>query len=287
MKKKNSGMMVLVIVLGLLVLGALGYIVYGIVKDSGITSKNIKIDTEKEYVYDANYSYDNEYKEFTRGKGKDEVVSIDYFGISVNYKKGRQYLSDLKVPYLNINSSYAKDANSEIEKLYMDYAKKFDSCATLGMDGDNSCSLILTYRTYEYNDILSVVVIYSEQYTSVWSLNYNVYNFDLKSGNEIKYSSMVDKLGYDNSTLLDKEKELLKNKMDETWGKYGDLSSDCNKDGNKNCYDIANKLLEDSINDDSILFFVNNSGNLSVLATLYADFPQNASNDRYVIEVIK
>ena len=286
MKKKTGDMMVLVIILGVFVLGVLGYIIYGIVNDKD-KAKDIKIDTEKEYVYVANYSYDNEYEEFVRNKDKDEIVNIDYYGISVSYRKGTQYLSDLKVPYLNIDSEYAKTANNELEKLYIDYAKKFDACAKLAKDSSNSCSEILTYEIYEYNDILSVVVIYSEQYTSVWSLNYNIYNIDLKTGNEIKYSDMIDKLGYDKNTLLDKEKELLKNKMNETWGKYGDLSSACDNDGNKNCYDIANNLLENSINDNSILFFTNTSGNLNIIVTLYADLPQNATNDKYVIEVTK
>lgn len=297
MEKKNTGLVVLVVILSVLVIVLGGYIIYdkvlsndtvntedGISNNDNLKDKNIKIYENLEYVYDASYSYNNKYSDFYRGfSGQDKVVTISIFGLTVEYRDGMQYLSDLKVPYINIKSNYAENVNSELEKLYKDYAKEFDRCAE---DKDVSCTQILTYRTYTYNDILSVIVIYAEQATSKWVLNYNVYNFDLTDGNEITYSDMVTMLDYDKNNLLTEEKELLKNKMNDLWGKNIDLNTGCSKD-NKNCYDIANEKLEESINNNSILFFVNNDGNLNILVIPYFDGVQNGDVDKYLIEVTK
>ena len=187
---------------------------------------------------------------------------------------------------MNINSDYAKTSNEEIKKIYIEYAKRFDACAEIDQDKAVSCSQILTYKTFKYNNILSVVIISSIQATSKWVLDYNIYNIDLTSGKEIKYSDMVSTLGYDNDTLLDKEKELLKNKMNELWGTDFDLNTLCFAE-DKNCYNIANKMLETSINDGSILYFVNDNGNLNILVVPYADFVQDGNINRYLIEVTK
>ena len=237
MEKKNTGLIVLVVILCLLVGGLGGYIICDKVinKDNDIDNnvvKDIRINTEKDYVYDADYSYDNKYTEFVRKNGNDKVINIDRYGLSVSGRIGKQYLSDLKVPYLN------------------------------------------------------VVIISSIQATSKWVLDYNIYNIDLTSGKEIKYSDMVSTLGYDNDTLLDKEKELLKNKMNELWGTDFDLNTLCFAE-DKNCYNIANKMLETSINDGSILYFVNDNGNLNILVVPYADFVQDGNINRYLIEVTK
>lgn len=128
MEKKNTGLIVLVVILCLLVGGLGGYIICDKVinKDNDIDNnvvKDIRINTEKDYVYDADYSYDNKYTEFVRKDGNDKVINIDRYGLSVSGRIGKQYLSDLKVPYLNINSDYAKASNEEIKKIYIEYAK--------------------------------------------------------------------------------------------------------------------------------------------------------------------
>ena len=76
---------------------------------------------------------------------------------------------------------------------------------------------------------------------------------------------MVEKLGYDKNTLLDKEKQALKNKLDEHSNSI-DLNNDCVQSGvRRNCYTIAYDLLEKSINDNTILYFAGNDGKLNLL----------------------
>ena len=296
-EKKNTGLIVLVVILSLLIVGLGGYVIYdkvvsknnNVPKDDVIEKDNtvdIKTNKDLDYVYDATYSYDNKYTEFKRNSSDDKVVEITYFGIPVSFREGNQYLSDLKVPYININSDYAKASNEKIKELYIEQAKQFDKCAIEAKENSISCSQILTYKTYTYDNILSVVVISANQTTSKWILDYNIYNIDLTSGNEIKYFDMTKKLGYDQNTLLDNEEKLLKNKMDSLYGNNIDLTNSCSGE-NKNCYEVANKMLESSINDGSILFFTNNDGNLNILTVPYFNGVQNGDVNKYLIEVTK
>lgn len=247
-------------------------------------NENIKIDNTKEYVYDANYSYDNEFTQFMRPNSLDnDTKTIDRYGIPVTYTNGMQYLSNLKVPYININSNDAKTANNEIETLYIENAKQFDECAK---DEIISCTQILTYRTYLSNDILSVVIINSIQQTSKYVLDYHIYNFDLITGNKLNYSQTLNKLGYDKDNTLSKIELLLKDKMNSIYDIIDNLETACYGD-NKNCYEIANNLVKKSIDDESILFFVDNDSVLNILAIAYYDGVQNGNVDRYLIKIDK
>lgn len=268
MKGKNKWLIILITILLIIVLVLGGYIVYDklLSKESVKPSVSIKLDDSKDYVYDADYSseYSNNYKEFSIG-GEDKTITNNDFGIHVEYSYGLQKLSDLKVPYMNINTYYAGQVNGELKNLYKEFAEKFDKCALKSAENGESCSQILTYRVYKYNSILSVVVIEGYQSSSPIRSDYKTYNFDLNTGNEIKYDEMVEKLGYDKNTLLDKEKQALKNKLDEHSNSI-DLNNDCVQSGvRRNCYTIAYDLLEKSINDNTILYFAGNDGKLNLL----------------------
>ncbi|MGM9876175.1 MAG: hypothetical protein ACI310_02980 [Bacilli bacterium] len=296
MEKRMKWLIVLNIILIILVVGLSIFITYDKVLRNDSEDKNIphddnvtsiKINDDLDYVYNASYSYENKYTEYSRTiwGDDDKIITISNFGIPVDFRTVRQYVSDLTVPYININSSYASTVNNELENLYIEYAKNFDVCADDMAKYSVGCTEILTYRTYNYRDILSVVVIYGMQVTSNWILSYNTYNFDLTTGSEITYNDMISMLGYNKDTLLQSQETLLKNKMDELW-KNIDLSTDCVVEGNNmNCYDIANKMLEDSINDKSILFFANNDGVLNIFAIPYFNGALNGDINKYLIKV--
>ena len=246
MKGKN----IVIIILGVLVLGLSLYIVYDKTlskenKDNDIdkgfdngNTVSIKNNEELDYVYDADYTYDNKYQTYEiNNDGYQELVEIDkyYNNFKVEYRKGEQRVSDLKVPYINIKSSYGDSVNKELKKLYEDKALEFDENAKESEEGQQ-CRQVLTYRTYNYNDMLSVVVIYATQCTAHWNLNYKIYNFDLSTGNEISYKDMVSRLGYAQDTMLEKVDKALKLKMDELF-KEDDLDKGCNN--GSSCYEIA------------------------------------------------
>ena len=298
MKKKNNGLTIGILVgLFIALIVAICLYVFGMISFGGKNVGDIKIDVSKEYVYDAEYKYDNKYTEYVRTPGSEDRT-IDYYGIPV-FSSGKENLKNLKVPFINIDSDYAKTANAELEKIYLKYAEEFDSYAKENADVTAvSCSQILTYKAYEYNNTLSVVVIDAVSCTSPYIFNYHVYNFDLNDGSKISYDNMVSRLGYNKKTVFDKVKDSIKNKMDNLMSNDADLdlSTACHYStgddgkpayGTTNCYDITYKLLQDSITDGSVLYLTDTDGNLNLLPILYFDFFQNGSSNHYLIKVIK
>ena len=308
-KKNNSGMLVgmligiiimLVVVGGLFATGTIGF--KTTTTDNGQGSENnksIKIDESKDYVYDAEYKYDNKYTEFDRTNGERKDTTIDYYGISVELT-AIDYLKNLKVPFININSSDAQTVNKELENLYLKYAKDFDGCAEeLKNQNGPGCSQILTYRTYKYNDILSIIVIDGIQGTSPFVFDYHTYNFNITTGKVLNYDEVLQKLNLDKSSTLETLKKNAKEKMDSlnsSWNTKNDLSNECQyiKDengnplyGTTNCYDITNLLLQKSIDSNEILYFVDDSGDLNVMMILYLAFAQNGDRNHYLIKVTK
>lgn len=261
MKRENKGLIILVVILLIIVVGLGGYIAYDKLSSKHndlepSDNKSVaKLDDSKDYVYDADYT-----------------------------------ASDLKVPYINIDSYYAGYVNGELEALYKEgNDNTFYKYCNLG---SISCATERRYETYKYNDILSVVVGYNIQLAPI---NYKTYNFDLKAGNEITYDEMITRLGYDKNTLLDKEKNLIKTYMDKkveedhhSEGEY-DLTKKCSKWSQEtdsvtegNCYEQAYKSLESN----TISFFVNEKGNLNFIAKPDTRLYQN-SNAEIIFTVEK
>ncbi len=294
-KKKNNFILILILIIIAIIVSLIFVVMNNKNKEEeSINSSNneiLKVDTSKEYVYDATYSYDNKYTEYERTISSGEIGIINYYGLDVEYSNGKQSITNLKVPYFNINSDDATKANNELSSLYNDYAKQFDTCAEESKDDKlPGCTLLLTYKSYQYDNIASVVVIDSSQATSTWVLNYHIYNFDLITGKNLSYDEVLNKIGYSKDSISTNLSSLIKDKMDSIM-KDTDLTSACSasldKYNTKNCYDITTKLLEDSISDNSVLYFVNNDGVLNILPILYFDYAQNGTVNRYLVTVSK
>jgi competence protein ComGC len=294
-KKKDS----LILILILIIIGIIVSLIFVVLnnknkEEESIKSSNnetLKVDTSKAYVYDATYSYDNKYTEYDRAISSGENGIIDYYGLDVEYTNGKQTISNLKVPYFNINSDDASKANDELSSLYNEYAKNFDTCAEESKDDKlPGCTLLLAYKSYQYDNIASVVVIDSSQATSTWVLNYHIYNFDLSTGKNLSYDEVLSKVGYNKDSISANLSDLIKNEMDSIM-KDTDLTTACSasldKYNTSNCYDITSKLLENSISDNSVLYFINDNGELNLLPILYFDYAQNGTVNRYLVTVSK
>lgn len=301
-KEKNNSIVVFLIMLVVVLIVVVALFMFGTfdlnnnkneksTKDDKVVS--IKLDDTKDYVYDANYKYANKYSEFSRGTD-DKKYTVNQEAIPV-VKNGKEALKDLKVPYINIKSNDATKVNKELEQLYLKNAKIFDECADLKQKMGDGCSQILTYKVYNYNDILSVVVIYGEQMTSPYEFEYNVYNFDLKTGSLISYTENLNKLGFAKDATFNKIKEQIKHQMNKIYSDIGeDLTKACHNAlgdddkplyNTKDCYEITYKLLQEEIDNNKVLFFVDNAGNLNVLSVLYYDGIQNGDTRRYLIKI--
>ena len=254
--------------------------------------KSIKIDNDKEYAYKAEYKYDNKYTEYNRGYETDETINtIDRYGIDVKVRYGTEYLSDLSVPYINIDSEYAKKVNTDLENLYNAKAKEFDQCAQDAEGHDKvSCSLVLTYKVFENNDVLSVVVIDSTQATSAWLFNYNIYNFDLKTGNELTFNDYLKKYNYTKEDFISKSKEKIHSKMKELWTSGSvtlDLDNACydNETGSSaSCYDKADVVFDKQVEEGTVKYLVTDN-KPSIFAIPYFEGVENGERSYYLINL--
>ncbi len=254
--------------------------------DSGI-----KLDSSKDYIYLANYSYENEYREYERKNvEKNQELIIDDYGFEIKYNTKTQNLNDLIVPHININTMDAINANDEIEDLYISYAQEFDKCAS--DENEVGCVQVLNYFSYLYNDILSLVIIDGMSENEDFVFNYSTYNFDLTTGNLLNYDKFLEKIGYSKEDVefkLGKELEGFLN------NKYADKIEQLNnckfsldeKEKNDTCLNASKLLFQEEIENDEGLYYVDDKGVLNILAIPYFSSVENENNHHYLFQINK
>lgn len=129
-----------------------------------------KIDETKPWVYDADYK---------DGK-KDKIIIPEYSN------EEDSVLEKLIVPYININSNYAKSVNEEIRAMYEKAYNQF------GKENDNKSIVYIDMEySYYYNEnILSVVITTRDGVLNGGlSREYIIYNFNL---NTLEKASLED-----------------------------------------------------------------------------------------------
>ena len=190
--KKNTGLVIVIIILGILILGLGGYIVYehrdSNRHDENVTQQNpdnesndtLKLDNDKEWVYDATYDLKTDRE--------------SYYGYSDHSKLIQA--SDLVVPYININSDSAKKANEEIYRLYENLIHTFND----NLKNEVSFTLV-HYQTYFNDNVVSVVIITESSGTDVSVEKYYTYNFNLDNGNLLTYQDGYQFAGFDDSHI--------------------------------------------------------------------------------------
>lgn len=185
--KKN----IIIIVLAVIVLSIGGYLVYDkfINKNEETTTstKNSendkldeiqtdervkKIDYSKEYVYDAEYEHN--------------ATSESYSTSENTYN-----VSDIVVPFININSTDANSANTMIKGMYNICISKFNEGINDNITYVDKCN----YESYINNDILSIVITYGFGGTDIVNYGYMTYNFDLTTGLKVSYEDLYKNAG--------------------------------------------------------------------------------------------
>lgn len=119
----------------------------------------------------------------------------DYKNVTVTEKDANnsEYTSEYRVPKILLDSEDAKKANTELEDNYNKWYNAFKSISS-SQPGDILGTMKkIDYEAYVDMDILSVVVEYTHfEYSFV---EYDVYNFDLKTGKRIDNKSIIQNVG--------------------------------------------------------------------------------------------
>ena len=157
-------------------------------KESKRTSNNSKEETNNKnntndsvgkivdnmaYIYNAQYTAEN--------------ISVKQYSTN----DGTSYsISDIILPYININSSDAKKANNEIQENYKKYIEEFRICS------QNKNSYIKSeYKTYVTSNIISVLIMVNRGQEEKNEEEYIAYNFDTISGIKLEYDNVYQIAG--------------------------------------------------------------------------------------------
>lgn len=220
------------------------------VEEESKREKNIKIDYNRDYVYDAGYHNDNKYKEYDYCDG---ITTYTHDGFDVLIcDKGSMRLSNLVVPYINIKSNDAYRVNRELKDLYDEYAGMFDAFYE-DLESGNGGSLVLGYYSFLSDNVLSVVIIYGYQITDVLYPDYKIYNFDLDNGDLLEYNELIELLDIDVESIYSSVFNNISN---------NDLGFDI-------FYDETIDNFKSSIDNGNILCYVNDNGFLEYIVKLY------------------
>lgn len=265
-QKKITRLYVLIAILYVLVLALGGYIVYDKTQnnksstttttDSTNSNTNTlvsKLDNNKDWVYDAEYT---------------KNVTADSYstGFKITY-----YSKDIVVPYINIDSSYAKNSNSDIKNVFDDAIKTFNQGVSNKMFYVDECS----YKKHIYNDSLSVVLTYGIGATDVVHPNYYTYNIDLKTGNQLSYEEVYNIAGLSSSNIDSKVENAITKIMQDKLKDLKDPQKDTGDGGyypsgtNFNTYNnesISN--YKKSISNNTLKYFLSDNGELNIVVKL-------------------
>lgn len=161
-----------------------------ITSDESTEKQSIKIDNNKELVYDANYSYKN-------------FSNESYYSQNMN----KTYtLKDINVPYININSEDASDANKEIKALFDELAEFFEQ----EYNDTKTWYNIASYKTYTRGNLLSIVITVESGGTDVEQYKYYTYNFNLDTLKPYSYEEAYKLVGFNSSNIDVKAEEAIK-----------------------------------------------------------------------------
>ncbi len=131
-----------------------------------------KIDDTKEWVYDAEYTKD--------------VKAPSYEVWEQTYSA-----EDIVVPYINIDSDYARKVNAEIKEAFNKIVAHYNEGVEDGFSYVDTCE----YTTYEYENGLFVLFTYGLGATDVVHPVYCAYSFDLVDGSKMDLDFFCNFIG--------------------------------------------------------------------------------------------
>ncbi len=255
--------------------------------NSKTANTSIKINSKKDYVYDADYKSETKHSKYAYDKKQDKILTDDKVNIEdkittvndgiVNYKYNENvsYVKDLKVPYININSDAALSVNTTLEKMYTHAYKKFDNFAETK---EPFCSQVLDYKAITNKDILSVIVVEIVNCSSQPITNYHTYNFDLKTGNLLTYQDIYSGLNISESDLKTKVEEAITKKQKEKMANDEEYESDFDTFKEESI-----KNYEEAVSNGEVKYYLSEQGKLNIITTF--SLPQGSGEFEYNIEI--
>lgn len=198
-------------------------------------SPSIKIDDNQDWVYDANYSH---------------PTDVDSCYASIDQSKLIE-ASSLIVPYININSDNASQANKQISDLYQQLIDHFNEYAKIGIQYNT-----VDYQYFINDHYLSLFITIATNGTDIPVNQYYTYNFNLEDGTYLSYQTANVFVGITNDSQA--AQDAITNKLqslynDDDFTIYQEKS-------------IQNYL--NTVQSNSISYFIDQNKQLNIIVTL-------------------
>lgn len=214
----------------------------------------IKVEKSRPYVFDASY---------------------DSKGLVESYPKfsNMYYLSDLDVPYINIDSVDGRKANLEISEIYDSLLHYYEK----GMSDSFTYIDYVDYKYYINNKLLSVFISYGISDQLGVKNYYHTFNFNLSTGKYASYKNIIKS--------YDINDEVIKNKIKNVVLDYTN-DSKYYKDEDNNFNTYVNEAYQEYLNskkDNTIRYYVDSKGILNVV--LDFSVPYDRGMDSFFITI--
>ena len=208
---------------------------------------------DKPWVFDADYDIPAEVDSYT---SFNELYQV----------------SDLVVPYINIDSPDARAANEELYGLYGELIDSFNECARMSDEYGNSGYSVSDYDAYVLDEAVSVLVTQTSGGTDVPSHDYYAYSFSRDDGHLLNYEEACAIAG----TTVEEAGETVKENIRESTLK--DFSDAPDIDS---YIEQSIEEYESSVSDGTIKFVLHDMGLLDVVVKKH--FPAGGGSANEVI----
>lgn len=259
--KRNKGLIITLIIFIIATITLGSYIVYDkMLKDKAPEKKETEVIDDKENnstfvskkYNDKNWVYDAEYEKSVNASSYQTAFNETYS------------VSDIVVPFINVDSTYATYSNEEIKKVFDSAIQTFNQGVSDQVTFVDKCN----YKKYITNDLVSILVNYAVGGTDIVKSNYYVYNIDLKTGNELSYEDVYKLVGLDSKNINSKVEEAISKIMKEKMKDFTDTDYEQGTDFNT----YNNKSIDNykkSVNDNSLKYFIAEDGKLNIVVKLH------------------
>ena len=228
--------------------------------NSETTEGLAKINEDNEWIYDAEYT-----KKDLEGKSYKSSVTTETYS-----------LEDIKVPFINIDSEDANEANEELKKLFDQAVKLFEE----ELDGDQASYVLVSYEKVVNDEYLSVLVkteVGGEE--EIPNSVYYTYNFDMNTGNKLTYDEVYDIVGISEDEIEEKAEEAI---TEEFKYRFKGLAEGYESD----LEEYSEKTVEDykeTVSDETIKYFIDEYEKLNIISNF--KIPTGRENYEIIVTI--
>ena len=221
----------------------------------GITNNEEEDNSEKENflnIFDNTLTIVANYDGNVNKILKDEDIIIN----NNTQEQTERYTLDIRIPYFNINSNVARELNNEIRDTF-----DAKSQSIINSNDENNVIYNVKYKAYEYNNILSLVVLSElKEGNNNQRIIIQTYNYNLKENKIVTIDEILEQKQIDSSYANDKIKDEIYKSQEQNI-KLSDLGYNTNiRDSDADMYKIENAK-EFFIGDNGKLYIVYAYGN--------------------------